>query len=213
MAEYGVDIRNFRSHDYKTAYDFLSESSMSDAQRESLESVYGELQNLMDGMILGGRANKLSGGLAALYEEGFWMSAGRAEKAGLIDTLMYPDQLEEWMKEKQWKVEFSSNSRWKANPEWRPVSTPNIAVIYANGAISQGEGRRNESIGSDSLAAAIREARLSPFVDAVVLRVNSGGGSALASDLIAREVALCIDGRTQNPSWFPWEEWPPPAVT
>jgi protease-4 len=62
-------------------------------------------------------------------------------------------------------------------------------VIYANGSISSGEGN-DEEIGSERLAKAIRDARLDDKIKAIVLRVNSPGGSALASDVIWREVSL-----------------------
>lgn len=64
-----------------------------------------------------------------------------------------------------------------------------IAVIYATGEINQGEGDE-QSIGSDRIAAAIRSARLDAEVKAIVLRINSPGGSALASDIIWRETVL-----------------------
>ena len=66
---------------------------------------------------------------------------------------------------------------------------PEIAVIYASGSIMSGEGD-DESIGSDKFAKAIRSARRDSSVKAIVLRVNSPGGSALASDVIWREVVL-----------------------
>jgi protease-4 len=62
-------------------------------------------------------------------------------------------------------------------------------VIYANGEISNGEGD-DEQVGSDRLAKTIRDARLDDKIKAIVLRVNSPGGSALASDVIWREVLL-----------------------
>ncbi len=65
-----------------------------------------------------------------------------------------------------------------------------IAVIYANGEINSGEGSE-QNIGSEGLSKAIRKARLDSKVKAVVLRINSPGGSALASDVIWREVVLC----------------------
>lgn len=65
----------------------------------------------------------------------------------------------------------------------------NIAVIYAVGGIGSGEGNEEE-IGSETLAKAIREARLDEDVKAIVLRVNSPGGSAMASDVIWRETIL-----------------------
>ena len=64
-----------------------------------------------------------------------------------------------------------------------------VAVVYAVGAIESGEGD-DATIGSDRIAGALREARLDPEVGAVVLRVNSPGGSALASDVIWRETVL-----------------------
>ena len=64
-----------------------------------------------------------------------------------------------------------------------------LAVIYAVGAIDMGEGD-DQSIGSATLSEAIRRARLAPDVKAVVLRVSSPGGSALASDIIWRETEL-----------------------
>jgi protease-4 len=64
-----------------------------------------------------------------------------------------------------------------------------IAVVYAIGDINSGEGD-DQTIGSDRIAAAIRSARLDKEVKAIVLRVNSPGGSALASDIIWREVLL-----------------------
>ena len=64
-----------------------------------------------------------------------------------------------------------------------------VAVIYAVGGIQSGEGDA-ATIGSETIAAAIKEARLASDVKAVVLRVNSPGGSALASDVIWRETIL-----------------------
>jgi protease-4 len=69
-----------------------------------------------------------------------------------------------------------------------------IAVIYAVGGIDSGEGDE-ENIGSETTAKAIREARLDEDVKAIVLRVNSPGGSALASDVIWRETILAKDAK------------------
>jgi len=68
-------------------------------------------------------------------------------------------------------------------------SDNNIAVIYASGNIISGEGDE-ESTGSDRISKAIRKARLDEKVKAIVLRVDSPGGSALASDVIWREMVL-----------------------
>ncbi len=76
----------------------------------------------------------------------------------------------------------------KANPV-KKRSKNKIAIVYASGDIVQGEGE-NTNIGSDKIARAIRSARLDKSIKAVVLRVNSPGGDALASDIILREVNL-----------------------
>lgn len=199
LAKYGVNIYNFQSHEYKTAYNNLSESSMTDAQRESLEYLYGGLQEEMDRMIDGGRIGKLAEDLDTLYEEGYWMSASRAYKTGLIDDLMYQDQMETWLGLRRYRVSMFSGHRWDMNYEWESGSRPTIAVIYANGNISMGEGFKGRTIGADSLAEAVRTARYNPLIQGIVLRVNSGGGSALASDILAREIALCSVGPRPKP--------------
>ncbi len=70
-----------------------------------------------------------------------------------------------------------------------------IAVIYANGEIVPGEGD-NESMGAEKISRSIRTARKDSSVKAVVLRVNSGGGSALAAEIIWREVKLTAEAKT-----------------
>jgi protease-4 len=67
-------------------------------------------------------------------------------------------------------------------------------VVYAQGSINQGKSGPN-SIGSKTMANAIREARKSEKVKAIVFRVNSGGGDALASDIIRREVELAKEAK------------------
>jgi len=76
----------------------------------------------------------------------------------------------------------------------KPFSNQKIAVIYAVGEIGTGDGDDN-SIGSDKIAATIRKARLDTTIKAIVLRVNSPGGSALASDVIWREVSLATKSK------------------
>ena len=199
MARYGINVVNFRSHEYKTAYDQFSEAEMSEAQRESLETVYGALQDEMDRMILGGRKDRISGNLDALYASGYWMSAAEAAEAGLIDQVLYRDQLETWLEMEKYRAVRFSRFRWQMEYDWLTTNRPNVALIYAEGNITAGTGSRGRSIGADSLAAAIRSARENPMISAIVLRVDSGGGSALASDIIAREVALCATGDRIKP--------------
>jgi protease-4 len=71
----------------------------------------------------------------------------------------------------------------------KSIKDAQIAVIYASGQIEEGEAG-SDKIGSETVSKAIRDARLNEKVKAIVLRVNSPGGSALASEVIWREAAL-----------------------
>jgi len=198
LAKYGIAFHNFQSHEYKTTFNALSESSMTNAERESLEYVYEALQNEMDRMIEEGREDKLNEELEDIYAKGFWMNANRAQQAGLVDSQMYPDELDK-MIEDDFRLS-SYHERGVVQYDWEPAVIPVIAVIYANGYIYQGEGWKGKNIGAESLVEAIRAARKNPLIKAIVLRINSGGGSALASNLIAREIALCVsDEKNRKP--------------
>ena len=114
----------------------------------------------------------------------------------LITQLSYYDQVLVNIREKigleeEEKINFVSLGRYRRSldPDNDGYSENRVAVIVASGIIMGGEGD-NDVIGSEKFAKEIRKARLDDKVKAVVLRINSGGGSALASDVIRREVAL-----------------------
>ena len=115
---------------------------------------------------------------------------------GLVDGLLYKDQLLDSLKKKlnldnTQKINFTNNSSYasakvKSNKKY---SKDKIAIIYAYGDINGGEGD-DETIGSERISRAIRNARTDETIKAIVLRVNSPGGSALASETILREMIL-----------------------
>lgn len=115
----------------------------------------------------------------------------------LVDGTLYQDELEVKLKEKlelkdDETVNFISLQKYnKANRNSvkSSHSNGNIAVVYATGEIISGEGN-DATIGSETTAKAIREARENKKVKVIVLRVNSPGGSALASDVIWREIEI-----------------------
>lgn len=124
----------------------------------------------------------------------------------LVDKLLYEDELFSILKKETQTPEdeelnlvpfskyCSSKSRLKKLKFSELSETGNIAVVYAVGDIVSGEGKRTQ-IGSDKIAGAVREARLDEDIKAIVLRVNSPGGSALASDVIWREVILAKEAK------------------
>jgi protease-4 len=114
----------------------------------------------------------------------------------LVDKLVYQDEVLEEIRtlsgaKSSEKIVWMKLSKYHKAPdgEKKSLSDPKIAVIYALGEIESGEGS-SDRIGSETLAKAIRKAREDDKVKAIVLRVNSPGGSALASEVIWREMNL-----------------------
>ena len=124
-------------------------------------------------------------------------NASSAFENGLIDGLKYRDEVISELKElagieDKKDLRMIKLARYKKVPkqkDYKGLARDKIAVVYAMGAIGMGEGS-NESIGSEGTAKAIRQARKDSTVKAIVFRVNSGGGSALASEIIWRESVL-----------------------
>jgi protease-4 len=120
-----------------------------------------------------------------------------AIKYKLIDKLVYKDEVLEDLKKLTGKTkkddapQLISLNKYSKSPETekRSLKDPQIAIIYASGEIESGEGA-SDKIGSETVSKAIREARLNDKIKAIVLRVNSPGGSALASEVIWREAEL-----------------------
>ncbi|MES3019419.1 MAG: signal peptide peptidase SppA [Bacteroidota bacterium] len=113
----------------------------------------------------------------------------------MVDGLLYKDQVLDELKsrtgiDKKKDVKSVSIEEYAAKGDKENSTSSNrIAVIYANGEIISGEGNDN-TMGSERISRAIRKARTDDKVKAVVIRVNSPGGSALASDVMWREVVL-----------------------
>jgi protease-4 len=113
----------------------------------------------------------------------------------MVDGLKYKDEVLDELKkltkiDKKKEIKSVSLEEYAPTEDEKEESSQNrIAVIYANGEIMSGEGN-DETIGSERISRAIRKARTDDKVKAIVLRVNSPGGSALASDVIWRETVL-----------------------
>ncbi len=119
-----------------------------------------------------------------------------ALKNGLVDALIYEDEME--AKFAEYGVEMGKDDKYNIvslgeymtlNPAVAQFGVPSVGIIYAEGQIFDGTGE-DDNIYSANLAKVLKKARKDKEVKAVVLRVNSPGGSALASDVIWREVEL-----------------------
>lgn len=188
-----IDVQVFRHGKFKSAVEPFLLDKMSQANRFQSETFLNSIWNTMLNAISTERKipvdelNRMANDLVIQFPED---ALGK-----FVDGLAYEDEVVAELKKKVGKAndkkfKFLDFTKYEANNETEiKLKTDKIAVIYANGSISSGEGN-DEEIGSDRLAKAIKDARLDDKIKAIVLRVNSPGGSALASDVIWREVLL-----------------------
>ncbi|HEY1006949.1 MAG TPA: signal peptide peptidase SppA [Sphingobacteriaceae bacterium] len=179
---------------FKSAVEPFILDRMSDPNRKQVTAFLGSMyDHFLQGISSARRIPKDS--LRNLANNALVRNAGDAVKYKLADGLRYKDQVLAELKtrsglEQDKKVRSVNLADYTPTAEEKNLSARDrVAVIYANGEIISGEGN-DETIGSDRISRAIRTAREDKKVKAVVLRVNSPGGSALASDVIWREVVL-----------------------
>jgi protease-4 len=193
----GVEVQIIKVGTYKSAVEPLFLTKMSDPNRLQVTSYLGSLyDHFLTGISKSRGINKDS--LFNYANSGRVQFPEDAVKLKLIDGLKYKDEILDELKTRTGivktanvvSVDLDEYTKSKAdNADDDASSKKQIAIVYANGEISGGEGDDN-SIGSERISKAIRKVRLDNKVKAVVLRVNSPGGSSLASDVIWREVAL-----------------------
>lgn len=203
--------------DYKGAAEPYTRSGMSPEFRKNYESIIDDFfQKSYIEVIASSRPDKkwTADSVRKLIDHGMY-TAKSAVAAGLVDRLAYPDGFVEMIKEdvknaeglkvaknygvaKSEELDFFSMMRllMSGPPKPKVSKEPKIAVVYAVGAIETGKGGANplmggNSVGSTTMVEAIQEAEKDETVKAIVLRVDSPGGSALASDLIWNALKSC----------------------
>ncbi len=194
LEKLGVEMAIYRHGKFKSAIEPFMLDKMSEANRLQAETFLNSIWNNMLVEIAESRKttvdvlNKLANELAVTFPE-------EAVSYKLVDQLAYEDEVMEELKKRiklkeKDKINFVSHDSYsKHHLKDRYLGKDKIAVIYAVGEINSGQGN-DEQIGSERIAKAIKDARLNENVKAIVFRVNSPGGSALASDVIWREVNL-----------------------
>jgi len=211
----GMTVLRGPDNEFKSAVEPFTRRSMSAANRVQLNALLDGIWRQTSGGIAQGRGVDASA-LDEIADNIALRTAEDAVEWDLFDGLLYEDELKERIKERldgedPIYVDFSDYlnpsgleglelsmesgfleslfaSDYGEKEEEEELGGP-LAVIYAVGGIDMGDGD-DQSIGSATLSKALRQARLAPDVKAVVLRVSSPGGSALASDIIWRETEL-----------------------
>jgi protease-4 len=195
LEKLGVEVQVIRHGRFKGAVEPYMLDKLSDENRLQISAYMGSIWKHVVGVISEARGvpvervMSLADSLAGYTPE--MMTA-----AGLIDGPLYRDQLEDSIRSaadiKEGKkisyVSMSKYSKVTVKQSTKP-SRSKIAVLFAEGSIVNGEGD-DTNIGGSRYAAEMRKLRLDTTVKAVVFRVNSRGGSVIASDMIWREVEL-----------------------
>ncbi len=181
---------------YKSAVEPYILKELSPANRAQMQQLIGSLWQTLNESVSAARGisveelNRIADGLEVMLPQ-------EALAHKMIDGVIYEDQMNEVFEElgveadEEGDYHMISLGEYAAQvgPDLKQFSAPQVAVVYAEGQIVDGEGT-GEMIYGNSLAEKIRTVREDDQVKAVVLRVNSPGGSALASDVIWREMEL-----------------------
>jgi len=201
LEKYGVGVQVTRVGKYKSAVEpfVLTQSSPESRQQTEklLSDIWSDFLTTVDR-----RENLSAQQVQQVVNTRGMLMATEAEQQGFVDRLAYFDEVVAQLKELTGKKEDDGTFRQISLSGYATVSdnqrgtrvrsAPQIALVYADGEIVSGEGGSTQ-VGGDRLAKQLRDLRRDEDVKAVVLRVNSPGGSATASEVIQREVQLIAE--------------------
>jgi protease-4 len=186
----GVYPDMFHIGDYKSAKNMFTEKRYTPAHREMSEWL---MRSILEQYVAGAaeaRGIEPAAFAEAVRQGPFLLDEARERK--LIDRAAYRDEIHEFFREKH--GDWKPVSLGKYVEQMSSGSGETIAIVNATGTIVVGSSSYNPltgfTMGSDSVAADLRRARRDDSVKAIILRVDSGGGSAVASEIIRREVRL-----------------------
>ena len=185
-----------RGNIYKSAVEPYMYEGMSEPNRKQIAAFIDDIWNRMVSDIAVSR-ELTEKDLNTLADSLTMVQAEAAVSSGMMDGLIYRDQVIQRMREKlgvssdvkEEDMELATWEEYAKTLEDLDSEKNSIARVYSVGAIESGEGD-DQTIGSERIAKALRDARLNEDVKAIVFRVSSPGGSALASDVIWRETVL-----------------------
>jgi protease IV len=206
LEKLGIDFESARRHEYKSAPDQLTESGFTGPAREAAARLAESVTEQLAGAVAAGRGLSVEQVTSLLRRGPFLAPQALAE--GLIDGLMYRDEVYDQVRkevgrdatllylQRYQRTQSLTDLTRRVGSSVQGIAPGQherfVATIYAHGAIRHGRSGRGGpgggGMGSDTVAAALRAARADEGARAVVLRINSPGGSYTASDVIWREV-------------------------
>ncbi len=197
LEKFGVGVQVIRVGRFKGAVEPFTRSQLSPENREQLQRLLGDVWAEWLNAVSDSR-NVSTSQLQAIADNQGILLPDEAQKSGLVDQIGYFDEVLAQLKQLTGESQESRTFRQISVPSYAQLeqgtrtarnSRNKIAVVYAEGAIVNGQGSAGQ-VGSDRFARILRTLRQDNQVKAVVLRVNSRGGSATASEEIQRELQL-----------------------
>lgn len=188
-----IEPQIFYAGKFKSATEPFRETKMTDANRLQTTELLYDLYNHL--LITTAATRKVDTATLKRYaDQNLIQFAHDALRYKLVDGLKYDDEVQDEIRDrlkidKYAKLNLLPVSKYAAAVDFPQSGSGKIAIIYATGDIVDGKGNRDQ-IGGDTYRNLIRRVRLDKTIKALVIRVNSGGGSALASENIWREVTL-----------------------
>jgi protease-4 len=191
-----IEAQVFYAGKFKSATEPFRREDMSEANKKQLRVYLNDIYNQMLHAVSEGRDKPVSE-LDSIINNLVVRHPYAAKNNGIVDDLLYEDQVFGKVRDKvgieeDSEINFVANKKYKNVPgkdNIKGIVDDKIAVLYSSGSIVGGEGEQNQ-IGSKRFAEAIRNIREKDDNKALVLRINSPGGSALASEVIWRELQL-----------------------
>ena len=193
----GIKPEIFRVGDFKSAVEPLMLEKMSDSSRLQLTELIESVNDVLIESVSSAR-NIPRERVKEISDKMLVRKPLQATEYGLIDSLAYVDQVEDVLKARAGSDKLRLVTYGTYKKSVKPVTSAKneIAVVVAEGSIVDGEaGAGQEVIASKSFIKLLRKVREDDDVKAIVLRINSGGGSSLASDAMWREITLAAQSK------------------
>ena len=192
----GIEPQLYSLGDYKSAAEMFTREKMSSPSRANTDSILDDLQQQLIDRVA--RSRSVSELQVQQWIDRGPFTARQARDQGLIDGIAYEDEVQELFRLQRPALSELPLSKLKSREGFlKRLLTfyrPQIAYLVVDGVLSSGESRRGTSrrpvVGAETPIRLLRETRRRKRVKAIVLRVNSPGGSAPASDLVWRQIHL-----------------------
>lgn len=185
----GVGVQVFKVGKFKGAVEPFSQEYLSDNNKEQIQAYLNSLHKNQLSQISQDRKIPFET-LDSFSKFGNYLDIKEVKSIGLIDQLWYQDEFEGFVKKSVPGFKWLNSSKYRKDKSDYTYAEDKVAVLYLEGEIVPGKSQSEGQIASEDVCKELKKIRENKDIKALVLRINSPGGSSVASDIIAREVDL-----------------------